>query len=251
MLKTQPVIQVENLVKSYPGVRAVDGLTFQVQRGEIFGLLGPNGAGKTTSLTIIEGLLPADSGQVTVLDRSIVTDSAHIKHRIGVQLQATSLLPDLNALEQVLLFARLYGRRLNEENGRRLLAQVGLADKAKALPGELSGGQQQRLSLALALVNDPEILFLDEPTAGLDPLSRRNLWELIRRLCAEGRTIVLTTHYLEEAEALCQRVGIMENGRLLALDTPENLINQFAAVDEAIANLEDVYLHLTGRAVPA
>lgn len=251
MLSALPVIQVENLRKSYPGVCAVDGLTFQVQRGEIFGLLGPNGAGKTSTLSIMQGLLPADSGRVTVLERDVAAESAHIKRRIGVQLQTTSLLPELTALEQVMLFARLYGRPLNEENGLRLLAQVDLTEKATALPGEMSGGQQQRLSLALALVNDPEILFLDEPTAGLDPLSRRNLWALIRQLHGEGRTIVLTTHYLEEAEALCQRVGIISNGRLLALETPKNLIHQFSRNGETAVSLEDVYLQLTETAVAA
>jgi ABC-2 type transport system ATP-binding protein len=251
MTTTQPIIQVENLRKSYPGVCAVDGLTFQVQRGEIFGLLGPNGAGKTSTFSIIQGLLPADEGRVTILGRDVAAESAHIKRRIGVQLQTTSLLPELTALEQILLFARLYGRPLNGENGRRLLAQVDLTEKVSALPGEMSDGQQQRLSLALALVNDPEILFLDEPTAGLDPLSRRNLWALIRQLHSEGRTIVLTTHYLEEAEALCQRVGIISNGRLLALDSPDNLITQVAHSGAAAVNLEDVYLQLTDTVVAA
>ena len=218
-------ITVENLVKRYPDVTAVAGISFSVRPGEIFGLLGPNGAGKTTTLQIIEGIRQADAGRVTVLGHDPQRDGDRVKQRIGVQLQHTSLLPEMTALEQVLLFARLYRRRLNEVNGRRLLAQVGLQEKADALPGELSGGQQQRLALALALVNDPEIVFLDEPTAGLDPQARRGVWRQVRRLRDNGRTVVLTTHYLEEAEALCERVGIIDRGKLLALDTPGALIN--------------------------
>lgn len=223
---TAVAIQVDQLEKSYPGVKAVDGVSFSVQRGEIFGLLGPNGAGKSSTLAILEGLRAADSGRVTVLGLDIEQWPREVKRRIGVQLQQTSLLPDLTAIEQLRLFARLYGRSLNRTVAHSLLDEVGLAEKADVLPDKLSGGQQQRLALALALVNDPEIVFLDEPTAGLDPQSRRRLWELVRQLRDQGRTVVLTTHYMEEAEALCHRVGIMDNGRLLALDTPGGLINQ-------------------------
>lgn len=226
--QTAVAIQVENLEKSYPGVKAVDNLSFSVQRGEIFGLLGPNGAGKSSTLAILEGLRSADKGQVTVLGFDVQTQPQEVKRRIGVQLQQTSLLPDLKAIEQLILFARLYGRSLDRPTALRLLDEVGLAEKADVLPDKLSGGQQQRLALALALVNDPEIVFLDEPTAGLDPQSRRRLWELVRGLRDQGRTVVLTTHYMEEAEALCHRVGIIDNGRLLALDTPGGLINQLA-----------------------
>jgi ABC-2 type transport system ATP-binding protein len=225
---TAVAIQVDELEKSYPGVKAVDGVSFTVQRGEIFGLLGPNGAGKTSTLAILEGLRRADGGRVTVLGYDIRQQPREVKRRIGVQLQHTSLLPDLTAIEQLILFARLYGRSLNKTAAHNLLNDVGLAEKANALPDKLSGGQQQRLALALALVNDPEIVFLDEPTAGLDPQARRRLWELVRQLRDQGRTVVLTTHYMEEAEALCHRVGIMDNGRLLALDTPGGLINQLA-----------------------
>lgn len=230
MKHADTAIEVENLVKHYPGVKAVDGVSFTVRRGEIFGLLGPNGAGKTTTLQVIEGLRPADDGRVTVLGHAVARHAGHVKRRIGVQLQRTSLLPEMTAVEQVLLFARLYGRRLNRANALRLLDQVELRAKAAALPENLSGGQQQRLALALALVNDPEIVFLDEPTAGLDPQARHGLWDLVRRLRAAGRTVVLTTHYMEEAEALCHRVGIIDHGKLLALDTPGGLINQMAGL---------------------
>jgi ABC-2 type transport system ATP-binding protein len=220
------VIQVDNLSKSYGDVRAVVDLSFSVQKGEIFGFLGPNGAGKTTTLNILEGLRKADRGCVTVLGMDVNTAAAQIKRRIGVQLQSTSLLPDLTVIEQVKLFASLYGCRMTHANGMDLLERVGLAEKADALPGKLSGGQQQRLALALALVNEPEIVFLDEPTSGLDPQSRRALWGLIRECREQKSTVVLTTHYMEEAEALCHRVGIIDHGRLIALDKPGTLINQ-------------------------
>jgi ABC-2 type transport system ATP-binding protein len=220
-----PVIEVADLVKTYPGVRAVDGISFSVGAGEIFGLLGPNGAGKTTTLGIIEGVRRPDGGQVRVLGRDVGREAAAVKRRIGVQLQSTSLLPDLAAVEQVELFARLYGRALDRAGALALLDRVDLREKATALPANLSGGQGQRLALALALVNDPEIVFQDEPTAGLDPQARHSLWDLVRTLAAEGRTVVLTTHYMEEAEALCHRVGIIDGGKLLALDTPGALVN--------------------------
>ncbi len=220
------VIQVEHLSKAYGEVKAVQDVTFNVRRGEIFGLLGPNGAGKTTTLSIIEGLRRADGGSVAVLQMDIDQDAPSIKQRIGVQLQSTSLLPDLTAVEQVELMAQLYGKPVSREGALSMLDQVGLADKANAFPGKLSGGQRQRLALALALVNDPELIFLDEPTTGLDPQSRRVLWEMIQELQAQGRTIILTTHYMEEAETLCHRVGIIDHGQLIALDTPAALISR-------------------------
>jgi len=229
-MNTSSAIQVENLIKTYLGVRAVDGVSFDVRAGEIFGLLGPNGAGKSTMLSMIQGLRRADEGRVVVLGLDIAEHASAIKRQVGVQLQRTSLLPDLTALQQIELFAQLYGRRLNRANALALLERVALADKANALPGKLSGGQQQRLALAIALVNDPEIVFLDEPTAGLDPQARHNLWDIVRGLRAEGRTVILTTHYIEEAEALCQRVGIMDHGKLLALDTPGALINRLGGL---------------------
>jgi ABC-2 type transport system ATP-binding protein len=246
-------IHVENLTKAYGEVKAVNGLGFTVQRGELFGLLGPNGAGKSTTLSILQGVRRADSGRVTVFGLDLATHAQAIKRRFGVQLQRTSLLPDLTARQQIEMFARLYGRALSRANALKLLERVSLAEKANALPAKLSGGQQQRLALALALVNDPELVFLDEPTAGLDPQARHNLWELVRGLRAEGRTIVLTTHYIEEAEALCDRVGIIDHGQLIALDTPAALtgkvVAQFAPITPGwrAPNLEDVFLQLTGR----
>lgn len=225
-----PAIDVQDLVKTYPGIRAVDGLSFTVRQGELFGLLGPNGAGKSSTLHVIEGLRSADSGQVTVLGFDVSRQPREIKKRIGVQLQSTSLLPDITAVSQLMLFGRLYGHQIRRSTAIKLLEQVGLAEKADALPDSLSGGQQQRLALALALVNDPEVIFLDEPTAGLDPQARQQLWQLVRQLQQQGRTIVLTTHYMEEAEALCHRVGIIDHGKLLALDTPGALINQLGGL---------------------
>lgn len=236
-------VQVENLTKQYPGVTAVDNLTFSVRQGEIFGLLGPNGAGKSSTLTMIEGLRQPDGGTIHLLGMNVLEQPQQIKKRIGVQLQSTSLLPDLTALVQVQLFARLYGHRISKETALKLLDQVGLAEKANSLPNTMSGGQQQRLALALAMVNDPEVIFLDEPTAGLDPQSRRRLWELIRELKAQGRTVIITTHYMEEAQALCDRVGIIDHGSLIALDTPSKLIEAYPDCH----TLEDVFLHLTGR----
>ncbi|MGD2251796.1 MAG: ABC transporter ATP-binding protein [Anaerolineales bacterium] len=220
------VIQVDSISKAFGSLKAVDALSFEVYRGEIFGLLGPNGAGKTTTLTIIEGLRTADEGSVVVLGMDVSTDPLAVKARLGVQLQATSLLPDLEAIEQVMLFSRLYGMRFDRSKASNLLARFGLEDKSRSRPGTLSGGQKKRLAIALALVNDPEIILLDEPTTGLDPQSRRMLWGFVRDLQAQGRTIVLTTHYMEEAEALCNRVGIIDHGGLLALDTPVHLIDE-------------------------
>jgi ABC-2 type transport system ATP-binding protein len=220
------VIRVDNISKAFGSLKAVDTLSFEVYRGEIFGLLGPNGAGKTTTLTIIEGLRSADAGSVGVLGMDISTDAPAIKARIGVQLLSTSLLPDFGALEQVMLFSQLYGTRASAFEARSLLERFNLGEKARSRPDTLSGGQQKRLAIALALVNEPDIILLDEPTTGLDPQSRRMLWGFIRDLQAQGRTIVLTTHYMEEAEALCNRVGIIDHGSLLALDTPLHLIDQ-------------------------
>lgn len=225
-LSSEWVIQVKNLFKSYGDVKAVNDVSFNVKQGEIFGLLGPNGAGKTTTLSILEGLLKADSGSVIVLQKDIRTATAQIKRRCGVQLQKTSLLSDLTVLEQVELFAGLYGRPKSHNKDMELLEWVGLTEKANILPNKLSGGQQQRLALALALVNEPELIFLDEPTSGLDPQSRLVLWDVIRECQNRGCTIILTTHYMEEAETLCHRVGIIDHGRLAALDTPGALINQ-------------------------
>lgn len=246
---TEVAIKVQNLQKAYGSVHVLKGLSFTIQRGEIFGLLGPNGAGKTTTLSIIEGILQADTGQVVVLGMDLSTHAAQIKRRIGVHLQSTSLLPDLTVLEQMLLFGRLYGVVINRERALSLLDKMGLRDMARHLPENLSGGQRQRLALAIALVNDPEILFLDEPTTGLDPQSRRALWNMVRQLRDEGRTIVLTTHHMEEAEMLTHRVGIIDNGELLALGTPCELIQQIN--QPALITLPDVLPAATLQSLPA
>ena len=214
-------IRVEGLRKAYGAVRAVDGTSFQVEEGEIFGLVGPNGAGKTTTLEILEGLRPADEGTVVVAGIDARKDAAKLRTRIGVQLQATALFERLTVTETLELFGALYPRRLPPAE---LLKMVHLEEKAKEWTEKLSGGQRQRLAVALALVNDPAILFLDEPTTGLDPQARRSLWEVIARLRGTGKTILLTTHYMEEAERLCDRVAVMDHGRILALDTPPKLI---------------------------
>ncbi len=244
------VVEVDGLRKTYPGgVRAVDGLSFRVRAGEIFGLLGPNGAGKSTTLGILEGLLAPDAGQVRVLGYDLPAQAPALKPHIGVQLQHTSLIPDLTVREQVVLFAHLYAVPAPQARADALLARLDLTAKAHARPDALSGGERQRLALALALVNAPRLIFLDEPTAGLDPHARRALWRIIQDLRAQGRTIVLTTHYMEEAERLCDRVAIMARGRLLALDTPAALRARLAAPQGPPPTLEDLFIHLTREEV--
>jgi ABC-2 type transport system ATP-binding protein len=218
-------ISVAGLTKRYGGRTAVDAVSFEVTRGESFGILGPNGAGKTTTLEMIEGLRKPDGGEVTLLGEPVWPDPRRIQARIGVQLQTTSLFDMLTARELLELFARFYLRPDAEERTRISLELVGLESKADDYAKRLSGGQQQRLAIALALVHDPDIVFLDEPTTGLDPQARRNLWDVIRSINSEqGKTVVLTTHYLEEAEELCHRVAIMDESRIVALDTPAGLI---------------------------
>jgi len=218
-------ISVAGLTKRYGGRTVVDGVTFEVRQGESFGILGPNGAGKTTTLEMIEGLRRPDGGEITLLGEPVWPDPRRIQARIGVQLQSTSLFDMLTARELLELFARFYLRPDAVERARLTLELVGLESKADDYAKRLSGGQQQRLAIALALVHDPDIVFLDEPTTGLDPQARRNLWEVIRSINAgQGKTVVLTTHYLEEAEQLCQRVAIMDESRIVALDTPAGLI---------------------------
>ena len=218
-------ISVAGLTKRYGDRTAVDGVTFEVLQGESFGILGPNGAGKTTTLEMIEGLRQPDGGEITLLGDPVWPDPRRIQARIGVQLQSTSLFDMLTARELLELFARFYLRPDAVERARLTLELVGLESKADDYAKRLSGGQQQRLAIALALVHDPDIVFLDEPTTGLDPQARRNLWDVIRSINADqGKTVVLTTHYLEEAEELCQRVAIMDESRIVALDTPAGLI---------------------------
>src|SRR5690348_8783104 len=221
----EAAISVSGLTKRYGEHVAVDGVAFDVRRGEAFGILGPNGAGKTTTLEMIEGLRRPDAGTVEVLGHPVWPDPRRIQPLIGVQLQSTSLFEMLSARELLELFATFYERPDAAERAAAALAQVGLECKAGDYANTLSGGQQQRLAIALALVHDPEIVFLDEPTTGLDPQARLNLWEVIRAINADqGKTVVLTTHYLEEAEELCERVAIMDEARIVALDTPAGLI---------------------------
>jgi ABC-2 type transport system ATP-binding protein len=214
-------IVVRGLRKQFPKVLAVAGVDLAVSSGEVFGLLGPNGAGKTTTLEMIEGLTPPDAGEVEICGLSWAKDAQQIRARIGVQLQATSLYNKITPREALDLFGSYYPRR---RPTAELLDLVQLKEKADAYHVTLSGGQAQRLALALALVNDPEVVFLDEPTAGLDPQGRRSLWEILRTMKAEGRTIVLTTHYMDEAEALCDRLAILDHGRILQSGTPAELI---------------------------
>ena len=216
-------LQVEELVKRYGDVVAVDHLSFAVERGEIFGLLGPNGAGKTTTLEIVEGLQQPDSGSVTVLGLDGAAHSREIKARTGVQLQASSYYEYLSLHEILALLGSFYSRRLP---AMELLELVGLADKARRRIRQLSGGEQQRFALAASLVNDPELVILDEPTTGLDPVSRRDLWALVGQVRDRGATVIVTTHYMEEAEEHCDRLAIINHGRLLASGTPRELIDR-------------------------
>jgi len=215
------VIEVRNLVKRFGSLTAVDGVSFTVERGEVFGILGPNGAGKTTMLECIEGLQKADAGEALVLDMNALQHPEKVKDRVGVQLQASAYFERLTLTEILNLFGKMYSRHVEPE---KLLEMVELSDKANAVVKVLSGGQKQRFTLAASLVNDPEVVFLDEPTTGLDPQARRNVWELIERMHDEGRTIVLTTHYMEEAQHLCGRVAVMDSGAIVALDSPAELI---------------------------
>lgn len=244
------IISVQNLVKKYGDFTAVNGLSFEVQEGEIFGLLGPNGAGKTTTLEIIETLRKKDSGEVLVDGMNVDKKQQSIKKIIGVQLQAAGYYPNLNLINIIRLFAGLYNRHVDP---LQLLDIVNLREKANNKYKELSGGQKQRFSIATTLINEPKIIFLDEPTTGLDPQARRNLWDLIRKVRDRGTTVVITTHYMDEAEELCDRVAIIDAGEIIAIDTPDMLIDRLVSggfsrpkpVKEA--NLEDVFLNLTGK----
>jgi len=218
------VIDVKALRKSYAGVPAVDGIEFAVEEGEIFGLLGPNGAGKTTTIEMIEGLRPIDAGEIRLLGYDVRKDHARIKETIGVQLQATAIMDRLTIKETLELFASFYKIK---HDPAALIRELNLEEKADTLSMNLSGGQKQRLGIALALINDPQVVFLDEPTTGLDPQARRSLWEVIGKIRARGKTVMLTTHYMEEAEQLCDRVAIMDHGKILALDSPQTLISTY------------------------
>jgi ABC-2 type transport system ATP-binding protein len=245
-----PIIVVSDLRKRYGDLVAVDGVSFEVAEGEVFGILGPNGAGKTTTLEMVEGMRPIDEGGAVIDGVDVRRDPREVKRRIGIQLQASAFFDELTLIELLDLFGRLYGRAVEP---MELLAEVELTDKAKSQVRTLSGGQKQRFSIASALVNRPRVLFLDEPTTGLDPQARRHLWALVRTLRDRGHTVVLTTHYMEEAEELCDRVAIMDGGRIIALDTPQALVDQLVgrgftkARVERLANLEDVFIDLTGH----
>lgn len=244
------IIHVKDLVKKYGDLTAVNGISFEVGKGEIFGLLGPNGAGKTTTLEIMETLLEKTSGEVVIDGLSIEKDQNEIKKIIGVQLQAAGFYPNLYLPELIELFSGLYNVNVDP---MEMLKMVDLQEKAKAKFKELSGGQKQRFSICTTLINDPKIIFLDEPTTGLDPQARRNLWELIQTIKSNGTTIMLTTHYMDEAEVLCDRVGIIDNGKILTIDTPDNLIDDLISKGferpkmMKLATLEDVFLNLTGH----
>jgi ABC-2 type transport system ATP-binding protein len=217
------VISVADVRKAYGSVQAVDGVSFEVAPGEIFGLLGPNGAGKTTTMEMIEGLHQPDAGTIEVLGMDVRRNASQIKHRIGVQLQTAALYPQLTVEELLSLFGSFFARQRPVD---QVLEDLELGEKRSAQTKTLSGGQRQRLSVALALINDPEVVFLDEPTTGLDPAARQGLWQVVRRMQAEGRTILMTTHYMEEAEALCDRLAIMDHGRILDSGTVDDLIGR-------------------------
>ena len=246
----EPIIQVKDLTKSYDDFVAVRGISFDVYKGEIFGLLGPNGAGKSTTLEIIETLRQKSGGTVIVDGMNLDTDPEAIKKIIGVQLQTAGFYPNLNLTELIHLFVGLYQMQMDP---MELLAKVDLVDKAKSKFKELSGGQKQRFSIATTLINRPKIIFLDEPTTGLDPQARRNLWDLILEIRNNGTTVIITTHYMDEAEVLCDRVAIIDSGKIIGINSPNQLIDElvesgFEKVKEVKkANLEDVFIHMTGK----
>ena len=220
---TNTIIEVNNLEKKYGDVKAVDGVSFGVAQGEVFGILGPNGAGKTTIIEMIEGLRKPNAGSIKVCDIDALKEPRRIKELIGVQLQATSLYDNIRVKEAIDLFGSYYKKSIPSE---QILEEVSLTEKKNSQVSKLSGGQKQRLSVGLALVNDPEVIFLDEPTTGLDPQARHNLWSIVEKLRDRGKTIVITTHYMEEAEQLCHRLAIIDRGKIIAMDTPDNLINK-------------------------
>lgn len=244
------ILTVKNLTKNYDGVPVVDGVSFEVAKGEIFGILGPNGAGKTTTLEMIETLRNIDGGSIKIYGLDVATQPQKVKQIIGVQPQTAAFQDKQKAGEIIEMFAAAYGEKVNPKT---FLADVQLGEKYNAYAESLSGGQRQRLSIAAALVHSPKVFFLDEPTTGLDPQARRNLWDLIKMVRDRGVTVILTTHYLDEAELLCDRVAIMDKGKIIALDTPKNLVKQllkrgFSKTQKVEqANLDDVFIDLTGK----
>ena len=248
----ETIIKVKGLVKKYGDFEAVKGISFDVREGEIFGLLGPNGAGKSTTLEIIETLREKTSGEVWVNGFNLDKQPEEIKKIIGVQLQTSGYYPNLKLIELIELFNGLYNRKVDPMS---LLEMVNLKDKANAKVKELSGGQKQRFSVATTLINDPTVVFLDEPTTGLDPQARRNLWELVRNIRDKGTTVIMTTHYMDEAEVLCDRVAIIDSGKIIAMETPDRLIDNLVSSgferprEVKKANLEDVFIKLTGHSL--
>ena len=244
------ILNVKDLKKSYlnPDTKekfnAVDGISFEIETTQIYGILGPNGAGKTTTLEMVEGLTDIDGGFAYVKGLNVAENPYKVKEIIGVQLQSNEYFDSLSLKELLILFGKLYKNNVNVND---LLNSVDLSDKVNAKPEELSGGQKQRFSIACALVNHPEVLFLDEPTTGLDPQAKHNLWKLIRKLNLSGMTIILTTHNMEEAERLCHKVAIMDKGKIMSEGSPKNLIAKFDIANAEKGNLENVFLHLTGR----
>ncbi len=250
MVSNEVVVKVKSLSKSYDGTIAVDGISFEVYRGEIFGILGPNGAGKTTTLEMIETLRSIDSGSASIDGVDVASKPYQIRGMIGVQPQSPGFQDKTKLTELIQMFASAYGEKVDPLS---FLEEVELGDKADSYVEQLSGGQKQRFSIVTALVHNPKVFFLDEPTTGLDPQARRNLWDLVEETRKRGISIILTTHYMEEAETLCDRVAIMDNGKIIALDTPKNLIKAllkrgFEKTQQVErANLEDVFLDLTGK----
>ncbi len=246
------IITVTQLIKNYGNFKAVKGISFDVFEGEIFGLLGPNGAGKSTTLEIMETLRQKTSGKVIIAGLDLDEFPNEIKKIIGVQLQTSGFYPGLKLIELIDLFAGLYNQQVD---AMELLQLVNLTDKAKSKYKEMSGGQKQRFSIATTLINKPKVIFLDEPTTGLDPQARRILWDLIKNIRAKGTTVIITTHYMDEAEQLCDRIAILDEGKIISLDSPDKMIDDLVASgferpkQVKAANLEDVFIHLTGNPI--
>lgn len=250
--KADNIVKVEGLIKKYEGKQVVKGIDFEVKQGEIFGILGPNGAGKTTTLEMLETLRPIDGGTAYIDGLDVSKNVDKVKSLIGVQPQTPNFEEKTKLTELIEFFASTYGEKVK---AKKFLKSVQLEEKANSYPEQLSGGQRQRFSIAAALVHSPKVFFLDEPTTGLDPQARRNLWDLIREVQGRGVTVIMTTHYMDEAELLCDRVAVMDNGKIIALDTPKALIKNLLKkgfkksqhVEQA--NLEDVFIDLTGKAL--
>jgi len=239
------IVTTTNLIKDYGGLRAVDNIDFEIIKGECFGFLGPNGAGKTTVMSMIYCFRPPTAGSIKVFGINVNENPGRIKARIGVMPQEDNLDPDLTVLENLIVYARYFDilKKDSIPRAKELLEFVEMSEKANVKIGDLSGGMKRRLILARALINNPELLILDEPTTGLDPHSRRSVWEKLTQLKEKGTTLILTTHYMEEAENICDRVAIMDSGKIVTIDTPQNLMNMHGS------NLENVYLKLTGKAL--